>query len=109
MSQSTTNNLSRRQRREQAEAFINNVSGQSYPNSKKIYVEGKIHNIKVGMREITVGDTFVGGTEENPILEPNEPVRVYDASGVYTDPEVKVNVHEGLPKLRPMIIGSHSG
>ncbi|NMP30640.1 phosphomethylpyrimidine synthase ThiC [Thalassotalea sp. M1531] len=92
--------LSRRERRQQAEAFINNVSGQSYPNSNKIYVQGELHDIQVAMREITVGDTFVGGTEENPIFEPNEPVRVYDTSGVYTDPSVQVNVHQGLPKLR---------
>ena len=92
--------LSRRERRAQAEAFINNVSGQSYPNSNKIYIKGEIHDIQVGMREITVGDTFVGGTEENPIFEPNEPINVYDTSGAYTDPNVKVNVHEGLPKLR---------
>ena len=92
--------LSRRERRQQAEEFLKNVSGQSYPNSEKIYVKGTLHNIEVGMREITVGDTFVGGTEENPIFEPNEPVRVYDTSGVYTDPSVTVDVHEGLPKLR---------
>ncbi|REL28618.1 phosphomethylpyrimidine synthase ThiC [Thalassotalea euphylliae] len=92
--------LSRRERRQQAEAFINNVSGQSYPNSSKIYVPGKLHGIQVAMREIAVGDTFVGGTEEKPIFEPNEPIRVYDSSGVYTDPNINVNVHEGLPKLR---------
>jgi len=92
--------LSRRERRQQAEEFINNVSGQSYPNSKKVYVEGKLHDIKVGMREISVGDTFIGGTEDNPIFEPNEPIRVYDTSGAYTDDSVKVNVHEGLPKMR---------
>lgn len=92
--------LTRRERRQQAEEFLKNVSGQSYPNSEKIYVTGQLHDIKVGMREIKVGDTFVGGTEENPIFESNEPVRVYDTSGVYTDPLVTVNVHEGLPKLR---------
>ncbi|MCH2056533.1 MAG: phosphomethylpyrimidine synthase ThiC [Thalassotalea sp.] len=92
--------LSRRERREQAQAFINNVSGQSYPNSNKIYVPGKLHDIQVAMREITVSDTFVGGTEQNPIFEPNEPVRVYDSSGVYTDPEVTIDVHQGLPKQR---------
>ncbi|GHF89501.1 phosphomethylpyrimidine synthase ThiC [Thalassotalea marina] len=92
--------LSRRERRQQAEEFLKNVSGQSYPNSEKIYVQGQIHDIKVGMREITVGDTFVGGTEENPVFEPNEPVRVYDTSGVYTDPSITVDVHKGLPKLR---------
>jgi len=98
--------LTRRERRQQAEEFIKNVSGQSYPNSEKIYVKGKLHDIKVGMREIKVGDTFVGGTEENPIFEPNEPVRVYDTSGVYTDPEVTVDVHVGLPKLRDQWISS---
>ncbi|WP_286234027.1 phosphomethylpyrimidine synthase ThiC [Thalassotalea sediminis] len=92
--------LSRRERRQQAEAFLQNVSAQSYPNSKKIYVKGKRHNINVAMREIAVSDTFVGGTEENPIFEPNEPIRVYDTSGVYTDPEISVDVHIGLPKLR---------
>jgi phosphomethylpyrimidine synthase len=100
MTQSTTNTLSRRERREQAEKFINNVSGQSYPNSNKVYLQGELHDIQVGMREITVGDTFIGGSEENPTLAPNEPIRVYDASGVYTDPDITVNVHEGLPKLR---------
>ena len=100
--------LSRRERRAKAEAFINNVSGQSYPNSNKIYVQGEIHDIRVAMREITVGDTFVGGTEENPIFEPNEPVRVYDTSGVYTDPTVTVNVHQGLPKLREQWIAKRN-
>ncbi len=96
----TSANLSRRERRAQAQAFINNVSGQSYPNSQKIYVKGTLHNIAVGMREIIVGDTFVGGSQENPVFEPNEPVRVYDTSGVYTDPDITLDVHQGLPKLR---------
>ncbi|NTS77136.1 phosphomethylpyrimidine synthase ThiC [Catenovulum sp. SM1970] len=96
----------RRERRQQAEEFLKNVSGQSYPNSEKIYVKGQIHDIEVAMREISVGDTFAGGTEENPIFESNEPVRVYDTSGVYTDPEVTVDVHQGLPKLRSEWIAS---
>ena len=90
----------RRQRRAEAEAFIQNVSGQSFPNSKKIYVDGDIHPIKVGMREIAVSDTFAGGTEENPILEPNESVPVYDTSGPYTDPKILIDVYKGIPKLR---------
>ncbi|WP_206486166.1 phosphomethylpyrimidine synthase ThiC [Thalassotalea sp. G2M2-11] len=92
--------LSRRERRAQAQAFIQNVSGQSYPNSQKVYVAGQQYDIQVAMREISVGDTFVGGSEENPIFEPNEAIRVYDTSGVYTDPSVTVDVHQGLPKLR---------
>ncbi|MDO6426043.1 phosphomethylpyrimidine synthase ThiC [Thalassotalea sp. 1_MG-2023] len=92
--------LTKRERRQQAEQFLENVSGQSYPNSNKVYVEGNLHDIRVGMREISVADTFVGGSEENPLFEPNEPIRVYDTSGVYTDPKVNVDVHVGLPKLR---------
>lgn len=90
----------RRERRQQAEAFLKNFSNLSFPNSKKVYVEGKMHPIKVGMREISLADSLVGGTEANPIFEPNEPVRVYDTSGPYTEPSVDIDVHKGLPKLR---------
>ncbi len=93
-------NLTRRERREQAQQFIENVSGQSFPNSKKIYLKGQIHDIVVGMREISVEDSFIGGTEENPVYEKNEAVRVYDTSGAYTDDDVKVDVRKGLPRLR---------
>jgi len=90
----------RREKREQAQAFISNLSSDFYPNSKKVYVEGELHNIKVGMREISQSDSMVGGDKDNPIFEPNEPICVYDTSGVYTDPTVTVDVHKGLPKLR---------
>lgn len=90
----------RRERRAQAQEFLKSCSDQNFPNSKKIYVEGSKHDIKVGMREITLSDSLVGGDEKNPILEPNDPIWVYDTSGPYTDPDVKVDVHVGLPKLR---------
>lgn len=92
--------LSRRERRAQAQAFLQNLSEQHFPNSEKIYLKGKLHPITVGMREVSLADSFVGGTEENPILEPNESIVVYDTSGPYTDPTVKIDVHKGLPKLR---------
>ena len=86
------NKLTRRERREQAEAFLKNVSDQSFPNSKKVYVQGKVHDIKVGMREITLSDTLLAGagTKENPVYEKNEPLCVYDTSGFYTDENVAV-------------------
>ena len=90
----------RRERREQAEEFLKNCSNLTFPNSKKVYVEGKIHPIKVAMREISLADSLIGGDEKNPILEPNEPIRVYDTSGPYTEPTVSIDVHKGLPKLR---------
>lgn len=92
--------LTRRERRAQAQAFLQNLSEQHFPNSEKIYLEGKLHPINVGMREVSLADSFVGGTEEDPILEPNEPIVVYDTSGPYTNPSVTIDVHKGLPKLR---------
>jgi phosphomethylpyrimidine synthase len=92
--------ITRRERREQAEAFLKNVSDQSFPNSKKVYVKGKIHDIKVGMREITLSDTLLAGNKDQPTYEKNEPLCVYDTSGFYTDENVEVDVHKGIPRLR---------
>ncbi|WP_440054305.1 phosphomethylpyrimidine synthase ThiC [Pseudoalteromonas sp. T1lg65] len=92
--------LSRRESRAAAAEFIHNLTGQPFPNSHKVYVEGEQAGVRVGMREITLSDSFVGGTEENPIFESNEPVRVYDTSGPYTDPELQIDVRAGLPKFR---------
>ncbi|WDD99251.1 phosphomethylpyrimidine synthase ThiC [Thalassomonas actiniarum] len=92
--------LSRRQRREQAQAFIQDLSNLSFPNSHKVYVPGELHKISVAMRKITLSDTLIGGTEKDPIFEPNQPISVYDTSGYYTDPDIEIDVHKGLPKLR---------
>ena len=104
MSEQTQNKPSRREKRAAAEAFLANVSDQSFPNSKKIYVEGKLHNIKVGMREITLSDTLIsqgnGGDKDQPVYEKNEPLCVYDTSGFYTDDNVEIDVHKGIPRLR---------
>ena len=62
----------------------------SYPNSVKIYEQGKLHDIKVPHREIFF-DT------ENKI---KKSVSVYDSSGPYTDPKIKINLKNGLPKHR---------
>ncbi len=99
---------SRRQNRDSAKAFIENLSKDFYPNSQKVYVQGQLHDIKVGMREISQADTLIGGKEDNPSYEPNEAICVYDASGVYTDPDIQVNVHQGLPKLRESWITSRN-
>src|SRR5437016_8248645 len=56
---------------------------KSLPNSKKIYVSGKIHSdIRVPFREITLAPTKTMSGE----IEVNEPVRVYDTSGPWGDP-----------------------
>ncbi|MCR8667264.1 phosphomethylpyrimidine synthase ThiC [Aestuariibaculum sp. M13] len=74
------------------------ITRHPFPNSKKIYVSGKIHpQIKVAMREISLSDTKDTFTGK---LTPNQPVTVYDTSGPYTDPEKDINVHNGIERIR---------
>ncbi|MBC7862698.1 MAG: phosphomethylpyrimidine synthase ThiC, partial [Bacteroidia bacterium] len=67
--------------------------------SEKIFVNGKIHNIKVAMREIALTDTVIK-TEKISRYEKNESVTVYDTSGPFTDDSISIDIAEGLPKLR---------
>ena len=66
---------SRRETRAAASEYIYNLTGQPFPSSHKVYVDGDAPGVRVGMREITQTDSFVGGTEENPVYEKNEPIR----------------------------------
>jgi phosphomethylpyrimidine synthase len=90
----------RKQARLEAKQFIDSLTVQPFPNSQKVYVQGSRADIQVPMREISLADSLVGGTKKNPILEPNEPIRVYDTSGFYTDPNQPVNIYDGLKKVR---------
>ncbi|WP_044747527.1 phosphomethylpyrimidine synthase ThiC [Bacillus alveayuensis] len=66
-----------------------------FPASKKVYVEGSRPDIRVPMREIELSPTQTeAGTFEN------EPVRVYDTSGPYTDSNYEPDIFKGLPELR---------
>ena len=74
------------------------ITRHPFPNSKKIYVSGKVHpNIKVAMREISLSDTKHSMTGK---MTPNAPVTVYDTSGPYTDPNKEINVHQGIERIR---------
>ena len=66
-----------------------------FPASTKVYVEGSRPDIRVPMREIALSPTI---TEQGEI--PNEPIRVYDTSGVYTDPTHEIDIEKGLPRIR---------
>ncbi|MEH0373436.1 phosphomethylpyrimidine synthase ThiC [Vibrio mimicus] len=90
----------RKQARLEAKRFIDTLSVEPYPNSQKTYLVGSRADIRVPAREITLSDTLVGGSKDAPIFEPNEPICVYDTSGVYTDPEHDIDLYKGLPKLR---------
>ena len=41
-----------------------------------------------------------GKDNGSPKLEVNPAVRVYDTSGPYTDPEISVDIRQGVPRLR---------
>jgi phosphomethylpyrimidine synthase len=72
-------------------------SSEQLPGSKRVYVAGQIHpDVRVPMREIELRPTksYTGAIEQN------EPVRVYDCSGPWGDPEFKGTVEAGLPALR---------
>ncbi len=71
------------------------VTRDPFPNSRKIFVDGKIHDIKVAMREIETGDALPGGPEAGKAR-----ITAYDTSGPYTDPAADVDVRQGLPRLR---------
>ena len=79
------------------------------PNSKKVYVAGTLHkDIQVPFREITLSpSTTVSGNGNGAHAENDESsILVYDTSGPYTDPEVKVDIREGLNPIRlPWIQG----
>jgi phosphomethylpyrimidine synthase len=67
-----------------------------FPNSQKVHIEAPGGNVRVAMREVTQAQTkdFQGVMTQNP------PLRVYDTSGPYTDPAVKIDFRQGLKPIR---------
>ena len=59
---------------------------KNFPNSKKVYKNGSRDDIKVPFRKID--------------LEDNSSIYVYDTMGVYTDPEVKIDLTKGIKQVR---------
>ena len=72
------------------------ISTGAISGSRKIYVEGKLHNIKVAMREIVLSPTKLA----NGKTEANAPVTVYDTGGAFTDDNMVVDIKKGLPRIR---------
>ena len=76
-------------------AHVDEAAIQPLPNSKKYYVAGSRPDIRVPMREITLSDTHLNNGSET-----NAPIYVYDCSGPYTDPAVKIDIRSGLAEMR---------
>src|SRR3954453_18935037 len=76
-------------------AQVDDAAVKPLPNSRKVYVQGSRPDIQVPMREISQSDTPAAmGAKKNP------PIFVYDTSGPYTDPSVKIDIRSGLSPLR---------
>ena len=72
----------------------------TYPESEKVYMQGQLHPyLKVGMRKVNLTPTVVVENGKKVMTE-NAPVYIYDTSGAYSDPEQKVDLKKGLPRLR---------
>jgi len=76
------------------------ITRAPFPGSKKVYVSHDQAGIRVPMREISLSPTIEGSSQGEPKKTPNPPVRVYDTSGPYTDPEAEINLRQGLAPLR---------
>lgn len=66
-----------------------------FSGSKKVYIEGSRPDIQVPMREIALSPT-TGTFGESE----NEPLRVYDTSGPYTDENAEIDIQKGLTPIR---------
>ncbi|AMP03221.1 phosphomethylpyrimidine synthase ThiC [Collimonas pratensis] len=78
-----------------ATATVDEAAIHPLPNSRKIYVTGSRPDIRVPMRQISQSDTPASfGAEKNP------PIYVYDTSGPYSDPDVKIDIRSGLATPR---------
>ena len=66
------------------------LTREPLPASRKVYVEGEHSGVRVPMREVS--------------LTNGESVTLYDCSGPYTDPNVTIDVTQGLPPVREAAI-----
>ncbi len=72
-------------------------SSEQLPARQRVYVTGEIHpDVRVPMREIKLTPTKLNECDGRV----NKPVRVYDCSGPWGDPEFTGSVEKGLPALR---------
>src|SRR5699024_6525675 len=68
-----------------------------FPSSRRVYLEGEHHrDVRVPFREITISEGVAQGGQTLPRAR----FLVYDTSGPYTDPEIRIDVRKGLPHVR---------
>ena len=68
----------------------------SLEGMRRVYVQGSRPDLKIPFREIELQSTRLPDGK----LQPNDPVRVYDTSGPWGDPDFHGDVRQGLPAAR---------
>ncbi|MBT7642888.1 MAG: phosphomethylpyrimidine synthase ThiC [Rhodobiaceae bacterium] len=82
------------------QARVDDASIAPLPNSEKIYVTGSRPDIRVPMRKISQDDTPTDMALSGQSSEENPPIFVYDTSGPYSDPALKIDIRDGLAPMR---------
>jgi phosphomethylpyrimidine synthase len=77
------------------QAHVDAAVIEPLPNSRKVHVAGSRPDIRVPMREISQTKSSPEFGDVN-----NPPVYVYDTTGPYTDPDINIDIRQGLPTLR---------
>jgi len=68
---------------------------QPFSGSRKIYVTGSRPDVRVPMREVALSDTLTPHGSQ-----PNDPVMIYDTTGLYSDISATIDLQQGLPAIR---------
>ncbi|MBA2722802.1 MAG: phosphomethylpyrimidine synthase ThiC [Methylibium sp.] len=76
------------------------ITREPFAGSRKVYLGATRPDVRVPFREISLSDTLTQGADGQQQHEANPPLRVYDASGPYTDPTAQIDITRGLPPLR---------
>ncbi len=73
---------------------------KAYAHAEKAYMQGTLFPfIKVGMQKVNLTPTVTIVNGEK-VMTPNAPVYVYDTSGPFSDPNIKIDLKKGLPRMR---------
>ena len=76
------------------------IEKKAYAHAEKAYMQGTLFPfIRVGMQKVNLTPT-VEVIDGKKVTRPNAPVYVYDTSGPFSDPDMKIDLKKGLPRMR---------
>lgn len=71
-----------------------------FARREKVYMQGELFPyIRVGMQKVNLTPTVSIVDGERKTVE-NEPVYIYDTSGPFSDPDVNINLKQGIERIR---------